>query len=95
MVLTSFWVGRWPSTYYWFWMAKDVVLFTLSEPSSRRRPCAASSQLPAASDAVWVAAPLGGHHAQHRALHGRASPESLRLLPAGYMVYKKKGMHYM
>ncbi|EFN52360.1 hypothetical protein CHLNCDRAFT_138776 [Chlorella variabilis] len=42
VVLTSFWVGRWPSTYYWFWMAKDVVLFTLR-----------------------------------------------------YMVYKKKGMHYM
>ncbi|KAI3430418.1 hypothetical protein D9Q98_005013 [Chlorella vulgaris] len=29
VVLTAFWVGRWPETYHWFWMVKDVVLFTL------------------------------------------------------------------
>ena len=26
---TAYWVGAWPSTYYLYWLAKDVVLFTL------------------------------------------------------------------
>jgi len=27
--LTAFWVGRWPETYYLYWLLKDLVLFTL------------------------------------------------------------------
>lgn len=27
--LTAFWIGRWPHTYHWYWLFKDLVLFTL------------------------------------------------------------------
>ncbi|KAL4422696.1 hypothetical protein ABPG75_008893 [Micractinium tetrahymenae] len=27
--LTAFWLGRWPQTYYMFWLIKDIVLFSL------------------------------------------------------------------
>lgn len=27
--LTAFWVGRWPDTYHYFWLLKDIVLFSL------------------------------------------------------------------
>jgi hypothetical protein len=29
VALVAFWVGRWPSTYHWFWLSKDIVLFAL------------------------------------------------------------------
>lgn len=35
--LTTFWVGRWPSTYHLFWLIKDVVLFSLRFFSYKRR----------------------------------------------------------
>ncbi|KAL4448970.1 hypothetical protein ABPG77_007687 [Micractinium sp. CCAP 211/92] len=27
--LTAFWVGRWPQTYHYFWLVKDITLFSL------------------------------------------------------------------
>ncbi|PSC73097.1 Membrane transporter [Micractinium conductrix] len=29
VVVTAFWVGRWPETYHHFWLLKDVLLFSL------------------------------------------------------------------
>ena len=29
LAFTAFWVGRWPGTYHYFWLVKDLVLFTL------------------------------------------------------------------
>lgn len=29
VAVTAFWLGRWPGTYHYFWLLKDVVLFTL------------------------------------------------------------------
>jgi hypothetical protein len=34
--LTSFWIGKWPHTYHFFWLVKDIVLFSLSEPARLR-----------------------------------------------------------